>query len=126
MAERVFGFDERGVKRVIGVVRAYEKGGGPPPPLQGPRAHWPAPWDVGAGNEDVDLRPASDTQTTARAGTWSLGDGTFVARYYRPIWNSTTHKLQAAYWDERRDAYGRLVHATAETVYDIDTTEACA
>ena len=125
MVERVFGFNEKDVNRVSGVIRAYEKGAGPPPPLQGPRAHWPAPWDVGAGNEDVDLRPASDTQTTARAGTWSLGDGTFVERRYRYAWDTTNHLLLGFYWDVRHDAYGRVVAVTAETKYTVNTAEPC-
>lgn len=115
----VYGFDEKGAKRIARVVRAYEKGGGGQRPPQARTPYWPAPWDVGDGNEDVDLRPASDTQTTARTTTWNLGDGTWVTRHYRIIWNAAALKIQGAYWDARYDAYGRTVAVSGETIYDL-------
>ena len=120
-------FSGRDVKRIAGVVRAYEKDGARPAnPPRTKTPPWPPPWDVGAGNEDVALAPAADTQVTADTDTWAPGDGTFSMKQYRYAWNTTTHLLVGFYRTVRYDAYGRVVAVSAETLYTVDTAEACA
>ena len=126
MTDPVYGFNARDTKRIARVVRAAEKGGGQTGnPPRGRTPYWPAPWDVGAGNEDVALAPAADTQVTADTDTWAPGDGTFSMKQYRYAWNTTTHLLVGFYRTVRYDAYGRVVAVSAETLYTVDTAEAC-
>ena len=115
---KVYGFGEDDVQRISRVVHRVERDGGSTAKPRGRHGLlWPSPWDVGDGNETVDLRPDDDTQSTERAATWGLGDGTFVQRYYRYVFDDDGLVLYGFYWDERYDAYGRKVAISAEVKF---------
>ena len=123
----IYGFSEEDIKRVAAAVREYEQGHRSTSRTPGRKAPmWPSPWDVGDGEEDVVIAPATNTSETADTDTWALGDGTFSVPTYRYTYDSTGDEILYGFvrtW--RYDAYGRVVAISAETRFTVSTPDLC-